>query len=101
MFVGRKKELQMLDDELNKDSTSVLVYGKRKIGKTTLIKEACKNHNDKKLIYFECLKDTENRNIEEMIKILKCLDLISPYVSLPNNTFLSLFSYRNYITEQA
>ena len=95
MFVGREKELKVLNEELYKNKSSILIYGKRKIGKTTLIKEACKNHTNKPFIYFECIKDTEDRNVKEIIKVIKQLGLISDGVSLEENTFLDLFKYLN------
>ena len=44
MFIGREKELSQLNVELSawKRKTVVLVYGKRRVGKSTLIKEASK-----------------------------------------------------------
>ena len=36
MFVGREKELSLLKNILNQRSGSVMIYGKRKVGKTTL-----------------------------------------------------------------
>ena len=39
MFVGRQEELKAIKAILDKRSGSVLVYGKRKVGKTTLILE--------------------------------------------------------------
>ena len=92
MFVGREKELKILEEELNKNSSAVLVYGKRKIGKTTLINQACKKHS-KPFIYFECIKDSEERNVEEVCKILKEIGLMSDYISLPQYTFIDLFRY--------
>ena len=95
MFVGREKELNILNEELNKQSSSILIYGKRKIGKTTLINKCCSNRIDKPFIYFECLKDTEEKNVKEIIKIMKSIGLISDLVSLNENTFLDLFKYLN------
>ena len=59
MFVNRVKELKILNDEYknNKFSFSI-IYGRRRVGKTTLIKEYIK---DKDSIYF--LVTLENINI--------------------------------------
>lgn len=95
MFVGREKELNILNEEVNKQSSSILIYGKRKIGKTTLINKCCLNRSDKPCIYFECLKDTEEKNVKEILKIIKSIGLISEWVSLQENTFLDLFKYLN------
>lgn len=41
MFIGREKELALLKKEYSKESKSaILVYGKRRIGKSTLIKQS-------------------------------------------------------------
>lgn len=95
MFVGREKELEILDRELNKNSSAILIYGKRKIGKTTLINKAHENHTNKPFIYYECIKDTEEKNVLEIIKILKQINLMSNNVTLPDYTFLDLFAYLN------
>ena len=44
MFVGREEELKALSAELSawKKKTAVLIYGKRRVGKSTLIREAAK-----------------------------------------------------------
>ncbi len=41
MFIGRENELKALSSELSswKKKTAVLVYGKRRVGKSTLINE--------------------------------------------------------------
>lgn len=93
MFVGREKELKILKEEMAKKSSSVLIYGKRKIGKTTLIKEAYKQQSEKPYIYFECIKDIEERNIEELMKLLKKMNIMSEFVSLPTKSFLDLFRF--------
>ena len=44
MFIARKKELAELKTEFSSNKKSaVLIYGKRRIGKSTLIKEASKD----------------------------------------------------------
>jgi AAA+ ATPase superfamily predicted ATPase len=52
MFVGRKEELQRLRQQINRDEPSfVAIYGRRRIGKTLLVRELCRQ--DKiKLIEF-------------------------------------------------
>lgn len=40
MFVGRINELVSIRNALLTPGSAVMIYGKRKVGKTTLIKEA-------------------------------------------------------------
>jgi len=94
MFIGRKNELQLIKEEIKKNSSSILVYGKRKIGKTTLIKEACKD-SGKIFIYFECIKDTVQENINLFIYQLKKMHLMDDEISLESLNFISLFNYLN------
>jgi AAA+ ATPase superfamily predicted ATPase len=50
MFLGRKKELQTLKSLYEKEGMSfVVIYGRRRVGKTALINEFCK---DKKSINY-------------------------------------------------
>ena len=42
-FIGRKNELHTLNTEYNRNSSFVVIYGRRRVGKTTLIKEFLKN----------------------------------------------------------
>ena len=43
MFVGREEELHALGEQFaSKDRTAVLLYGKRRVGKTRLISQAAK-----------------------------------------------------------
>lgn len=44
MFIGRKKELKKLEKLYNSSHFEfVIIYGRRRVGKTTLIQEFCKN----------------------------------------------------------
>lgn len=50
MFKGRKKELELLEDLYNSKRFEFLVlYGRRRVGKTELLKEFTKN---KKTLFF-------------------------------------------------
>ena len=48
-FIGRTSELATLNAELERGSGFVVIYGRRRVGKTTLIKEFIK---DKRAFYF-------------------------------------------------
>ena len=41
-FIGRKAELAKLNAEYERDGGFVVIYGRRRVGKTTLIKEFLK-----------------------------------------------------------
>ena len=66
MFVAREKELAIIRGLLSKKSGSIMIYGKRKVGKTTLITHALEESTDK-TVYFECLKSTMEDNIENFV----------------------------------
>ena len=38
-FIGREKELRTLETEYQRDGGFVVIYGRRRVGKTTLIKQ--------------------------------------------------------------
>lgn len=60
LFIGRKKELQFLEDEYAQDRASlVILYGRRRIGKTTLIKQFIQEKN---AFYFVATEESEREN---------------------------------------
>lgn len=62
MFVNRDSELQLLENEYNANRSSfVVIYGRRRIGKTTLLKEFIK---DKNAIYFLATEENEEQNLK-------------------------------------
>ncbi|MCG7852698.1 MAG: AAA family ATPase [Methanosarcinaceae archaeon] len=62
MFVGRTQELNKLNHMYKSDNFEFAVfYGRRRVGKTTLINEFCK---DKKTIYFMGIESTEKENLK-------------------------------------
>ena len=57
MFVGRKREMDTLNRIYAKDSFEfVVIYGRRRVGKTTLIKEFIKN---KKAVFYPAIDSNE------------------------------------------
>ena len=64
MFVGRENELAELRQVINSDKKqAVLIYGKRRIGKSTLISEAAKAF-DGITIEHMCVRSTFEGNLE-------------------------------------
>ena len=69
-FFGRKEELNILYNAYSNDSfESIIMYGRRRIGKSELIKKSYENI-DSKNIYFECLKASEELNVGALSKII-------------------------------
>lgn len=61
-FIGRKEELKKLKQAYSSDEyEGILIYGRRRIGKSELIKESYKSENCK-VIYYECIKVSEESN---------------------------------------
>lgn len=58
-FIGRQQELQQL--EINKEHSFVVLYGRRRIGKTSLIHEFIK---EKSALYFLATEETDQQNIK-------------------------------------
>ena len=62
MFIGRERELTSLQNFYDKDGMGMMVvYGRRRIGKTMLITEFVK---DKKVIFYTATKVGADRNLE-------------------------------------
>ncbi len=92
MFIGREKELAALEKELGqwKKKTAVLVYGKRRVGKSTLIKKASESF-DGIVINHLCVSSTIEGNMELLYKS------VSEALSLPHLRFDSIFSMFEYL----
>ncbi len=82
-FVDRENEIKFLNEEYNKkESSLVVLYGRRRIGKTSLIKEFGK---DKKMIYFLATEESEIQNrINFADKIFEFLNYGQIMLSLNN-----------------
>ena len=97
MFIGREKELGILSDSMAGSRTAALVYGKRRVGKTTLIKQAIACQN-KKAVYYECIKSSVKDNIDAFVKILSEQGIIA--FTAQFTSFQDVFSYLNSIGEE-
>lgn len=92
MFIGRQEELKAIQAVLDKKSGSVLVYGKRKVGKTTLILEALKSNKDT-TVYYECLKSSMQDNINGFVSVLVKTKVLP--VQIGFSSFQEVFQYLN------
>ena len=67
-FIDRDIELAVLEEQLSSDKASLMVlYGRRRVGKTTLIKEFIK---DKHALYFLENEENEKISIKNFTEIL-------------------------------
>ena len=92
MFIARENELKIIGEALTKKSASVLVYGKRKVGKTTLILQALKSSRDV-TVYYECLRAPLKENIAGLVAALVKAGVLP--VSMTFESFQDLFAYIN------
>ncbi len=91
-FIGRTNELALLRELLAKPSASAMIYGKRKVGKTTLITQALKDSTDP-VVYYECLKSTVEDNVAGFVSELVRQQILP--VNLNFSSFVDAFAYLN------
>ncbi len=91
MFVGREKELRKLENLYKKDAFEfAVIYGRRRVGKTTLINEFCKK---KKCIYFVGIESTSGENLQLLSE--QILSVLNP--DAPKNPFKNYSDAIEYI----
>ena len=66
-FIGRKNELHKLDTEYNRDSSFVVIYGRCRVGKTTLFKEFLKK---KTAFYFLATEELESQSMKRLAGVV-------------------------------
>ena len=89
MFVGRNEQLAIFEDVFyNNNFEFVILYGKRRVGKTTLLGEFIKN---KKAIFFTAKEANDTMNLKDFT------DVISDYFNLSKgiefNTWQNAFDF--------
>lgn len=66
-FIGRQSELNVLETEFARDGGFVVIYGRRRVGKTTLIKEFIKK---KTAFYFLATEEVESQAIKRFSGVI-------------------------------
>ncbi len=70
MFYGRETERKKLAAMFRSDGQMVsLIYGRRRIGKSELIKQSLKD-SDLQSIYYECKQTTERNNVDSLAELI-------------------------------
>ena len=84
MFIGRKKELSFLNERYNSNKAELIVlYGRRRVGKTETLKEFCK---DKQHVFYSCKECTNDEQLKSFSQvILKSGIPASKYISTFEN----------------
>lgn len=91
MFYGRKNELEQLREQFDSyDKAAVLVYGKRRIGKSTLIREAAKSFSGT-VIYHLCVESTFKGNLDLLARS------VTQALTLPSMRFDTLFDLFDFL----
>lgn len=83
-FVGRENELARLEDEYARGNAFIVIYGRRRVGKTTLIKEFIQ---DKPALYFLASKEDEKLNLRRFAR---------KAAEFTGNTLLATASFDNW-----
>lgn len=84
LFIGRESELQFLNDAYESDKAEFIVlYGRRRVGKTELLNEFCK---DKNAIFYTCREYTDTvqlKSFTEKVKTynISALDFVDSFSS--------------------
>ena len=90
-FIGRDAELNRLNKLISSDKFNTsLIYGRRRIGKSELIKQVLKT-NDKLSVYYECKNVSESSNVESLA------DILSEQLHLPKLGYKKIEDILKYI----
>ncbi len=73
MFIGRDNELKFLEDKYNERGGQLLVvYGRRRVGKTETLREFCK---DKEHFFFVCTQSSDKNQLQKFSRQLLSYDI--------------------------
>ncbi|MCR5690488.1 MAG: ATP-binding protein [Clostridiales bacterium] len=94
-FIGREQELSLLREAFDNDRyEGVLVYGRRRVGKTEMLKEAL-NRSGLTSVYYECKK------VSEELNTLGISEVIARVFGIPVPLFDSFEKAVDFIFEKA
>ncbi len=95
-FIGRDRQIKILNDFFNASSEFAgLVYGRRRIGKTELLKQSLKMNPEIKSIYYECKETSEENNVESFS------DILSESLNMPPLAFKTFESILSFLYRQS
>ncbi|MBR3345169.1 MAG: ATP-binding protein [Solobacterium sp.] len=90
-FIGRTVQLKKLRSEMTSEEMRMsLIYGRRRVGKSELVKQAIKESGIKS-IYYECKQVTEASNVQSICNV------VSETLSLPKLGYTSIEELLEYI----
>lgn len=90
-FIGRTSELNRLKKEFASEEMRMsLIYGRRRVGKSWLVKQAIKESGIKS-IYYECKQVAEASNVQSIC------DIVSESMGLPKLGYTSIEDLLNYV----
>ena len=97
MFIGREKELQFLNERYESNKAELIVlYGRRRVGKTETLKEFCKN---KPNVFYSCKECTDREQLQSFSQIILQNDIpASKYIKSFQNweqLFKSILEFNN------
>ncbi|NBK96625.1 MAG: ATP-binding protein [Erysipelotrichia bacterium] len=97
MFIARKKELEKLNDLYSSNCFEfAVVYGRRRVGKSTLIQKFCE---DKNCIYFVGSEGSAKDNLQALSTSI--FEHILPNIPMPSfSSYDELFSALDHIIEE-
>ncbi|MDD7458637.1 MAG: ATP-binding protein [Treponema sp.] len=94
-FFGRENETKQLNNFFNTDSfQAALIYGRRRVGKTELIKH-CIQDKKNKAIYYECKQTSEENNVSSLCEV------ISDVLDFPPMTFRDFESALSFLYKRS
>ena len=94
-FIGRTQELTKLKNLMASDDMGLaLIYGRRRVGKSELVKQALKE-SDIPAVYYECKQVAEQSNVKGICEV------VSEALDLPKLGFTTIEDVSKYLFEQA
>ena len=94
MFIGRETELAKIREQLQPGrKAAILIYGKRRIGKTSIIQQACKNFDGTTISHL-CAKSSYEGNLALLSRS------VSMALGLPQISFGTIFDLFDFLKKQ-
>lgn len=95
-FIGRERELARIKKTLKApEQRNVLIYGRRRVGKSELIKQALTDLSDVATVYYECRQTSEADNLESLSV------LVAEALSFPPLAFTGIRELIEFLFAQA